>query len=212
MDKTKQAKRWASDFGRQYTDRNAQTLEQMEQLFRDNFGISRTDMNNRFLSQLPRDISILEIGCNIGNQLLCLQKMGFNRLTGLEVQPYAAELARERCMGIEIIEGTAQDLDVGEPFDLVFTSGVLIHIPPDNLSQVMHNIHRYARKYIWGYEYWAESLQEVPYRDQRQMMWKGDYAAQYLDFFDDLTIIKQEKFEYLTSQNIDAMFLLEKAG
>lgn len=184
----------------------------MEQLFIDQFGISRTQMNGEFLDGLPRDISILEVGCNIGNQLLCLQKMGFKNLTGLEVQSYAATLARERCRGIEILEGTIQDLDPGRRFDLVFTSGVLIHISPDDLPKVLMRVHSCSRQYIWGYEYWAESLREVPYRDHSQMMWKGDYAEQYLEQFDDLVLIKSIKYKYLDNQNIDSMFLLQKTG
>ncbi len=211
-DKTKQAQNWASDFGKQYTDRNAQSLEEMEQLFVQNFGVSRTEMNARFLEGLSRDISILEVGCNIGNQLLCLQKLGFSNLTGLEVQPYAAAKAKQRCPGIEIIEGSAQDLDSDARYDLVFTSGVLIHIAPEDLAQVMANIHSCSRRYIWGYEYWAENLQEVAYRDHRQMMWKGDYAALYLENFSDLSLVKQEKYKYLANQNMDAMFLLKKTG
>lgn len=67
------------DFGKEYTDRNAFSLEGLELLYKRRYGFTRTEMNAIFIANLPRNIGILEIGSNIGKQLLCLQGMGFKK-------------------------------------------------------------------------------------------------------------------------------------
>src|SRR2546427_11403693 len=98
---TKQLGQWQGDLGRQYTDRNTFTPDQLDALWMKNYGISRSAVNREFLGALPRDVRILEVGCNIGNQLLLLQELGFSDLHGLEIQDYAVELARGRALRIQ---------------------------------------------------------------------------------------------------------------
>ena len=75
---------WSGAFGRDYTDRNTLTPAQLEDSYRQRYGITRTEMNGDFIGHLERSARILEVGANIGNQLLLLQEMGFRRLYGLE--------------------------------------------------------------------------------------------------------------------------------
>lgn len=127
----KQMKEWIGDFGKKYTNRNALTLDEMNEMYRKKFGISREDLNNLFIDKMNRNIKILEVGSNVGNQLLLLQKMGFKNLYGIEINNYAVELSKQSTNNINIIQGSAFDIPFkNEYFDLVFTSGVLIHIPP----------------------------------------------------------------------------------
>ena len=162
---SEQANEWANEFGREYTDRNDLSLEDMEKLYRKNYGFSRIEMNERFLTGLDRSARILEVGSNIGNQLLCLQKMGFSNLYGIELQSYAVEISKSRTKNINIIQGNAFDIPFKDNyFDLVFTSGVLIHISPDDLVLVMKEIYRCSRKYIFGFEYYSENPIEIKYR------------------------------------------------
>ena len=101
------------------------TPEQLDALWMKNYGISRSAVNRDFLGALPKDIHILEVGCNIGNQLLLLQELGFSNLQGLEIQDYALELARRQGRGIQFSQGSAFNLPFADDsFDLVFTSGV----------------------------------------------------------------------------------------
>lgn len=68
---------WLGQFGKDYTDRCTFDPDQLNNLYIREFGISRFDMNSRFLSGLGlEDKRILEVGCNVGNQLRLLQKMG----------------------------------------------------------------------------------------------------------------------------------------
>ena len=208
---TEQIEKWAGQFGKEYTDRNALSLEEVEALYKGNYGVTRTELNERFLKEIDHSIRILEVGSNIGNQLLCLQRMGFRNLYGIELQSYAVELSKSRTRRINIIEGSVFDIPYKDGyFDLVFTSGVFIHIAPSDIALAMREIHRCTREYIWGFEYYADNYIEVPYRGHRNLLWKADFAALYLDQFGDLELVKEERLKYLDSKNVDSMFLLRK--
>lgn len=208
---TEQMLKWKGVFGKEYTDRNALTLEEMEALYKRNYGVTRTELNRRFLEGIDHSTRILEVGSNIGNQCLCLQRMGFSNLYGIELQGYAVELSKSRTRNINIIQGSALDIPFKDGyFDLVFTSGLLIHIQPSNIAEVMKEIQRCTRVYIWGLEYYADKFTEVTYRGHKNLLWKADYARLYLERFDDLELVKEERLKYLNSENVDSMFLLRR--
>ncbi len=210
---TGQMQKWMGEFGKEYTERNILSLEGMEALYKRNYGVTRTELNERFLEGMDRSIRILEVGSNIGNQLLCLQEMGFSNLYGIELQSYAVELSKSRTRRINIIEGLASDIPYKDGyFDLVFTSGVLIHISPSDIALVMREIHRCTKRYIWGFEYYADEYTEIEYRGHRNLLWKADFAKLYLDQFRDLELVREERLKYLDNDNVDTMFLLRKKG
>ncbi len=209
---TKQTDTWTGEFGAAYTRRNTFDAEGLRGLYLDLYGVERPEMNRRFLDGLDRDLAVLEVGCNIGNQLECLQDAGFTRLTGIELQPNAAAKARQRLPAADIHVGSAFALPWPDAsFDLVFTSGVLIHIAPDDLPRAMAEIHRVSRRWIWGFEYDEESFQEIPYRGHDALMWKGPYVGLWQKTCPDLTLIRDERFPYRAQPgNRDVMYLFEK--
>jgi pseudaminic acid biosynthesis-associated methylase len=142
---------------------------------------------------------------------MLLQAQGFTRLTGIEVQSYALEGARSRLANVTLQQGSALSLPFDDnSFDVVFTSGVLIHIAPQDIPQAMKEIHRCARRYIWGAEYFSSDLTPIPYRGNDGLLWKADYVKRYLALFSDLGLVKQRHLPYLTSENLDTVFLLRK--
>lgn len=208
---TAQITEWSGQFGREYTDRNYLLREELDELYRKRYGKSRTELNARFLQGIPRESRILEVGCNAGNQLELMQLMGFENLCGVELQEYALEQARSRLSGIELQQGTAFKIPYpSNSFDLVFTSGVLIHIAPEDLHKALTEIHRCSGEYIWGSEYYAPSTTEIPYRGHERLLWKTDFAGLYLKLFNDLELVHQEYLPYLEDSNVDCMFLLRK--
>jgi pseudaminic acid biosynthesis-associated methylase len=201
---TEQIRKWMNTFGNDYTDRNAFTLEEMDRLYKGNYGITRTELNKIFVEDLDRSIKILEVGSNIGNQLLLLQQMGFKNLFGIEINSYAVERAKAINKNINLIQGSAFDIPFkNDFFDLVFTSGVLIHIAPSDIHKAITEICRCSDKYIWGFEYYADKYTKVEYREHKNMLWKTNFAKLYLDSFDDLELIKEQRLKYL-------MFLIKK--
>jgi pseudaminic acid biosynthesis-associated methylase len=208
---TPQIKQWSETFGKEYTDRNPQTVEDMNELYQINFDVTRTALNKEFLGELNRSIKILEVGSNIGTQLLCLQEMEFSHLYGIEIQPYAVEVAKRLTKNINITNDSAFDIPYKDGyFDLVFTSGVLIHIHPNDIGVVLDEIYRCSKAYIWGYEYFNDDHRMVPYRGKENLMWKGNFVQLYLDRFADLKLVKEKRLRYAEGKNIDCMFLLKK--
>lgn len=143
-----------------------------------------------------------------------MQAIGFKNLYGIELQYYAAEKARKLQTNINIIQGSGFDIPFKDNFfDLVFTSGVLIHIAPENLLAFTKEIVRCSKRYIWGLEYYDEELKEVSYRGNYGYLWKMDYAQFYLDNFPNLRLVKKRLYPYRSEHergNVDCMFLLEK--
>lgn len=209
----KQMKEWMGDFGKKYTNRNALTLDEMNEMYRKKFGMSREDLNNLFIDKINRNIKILEVGSNIGNQLLLLQKMGFKNLYGIEINKYAVEFSKSRTKNINITQGSAFDIPFKDKyFDLVFTSGLLIHIPPPDINLVLNEIYRCTKEYIWGFEYYEEKYTEIIYRGKKDLLYKANFPQLYLDLFKDVKLIKDNKLKYLNDDNIDVMFLVKKKG
>jgi len=211
MMNTKQEKEWSGKFGKEYTDRNLMSLDEFDNLLRGRIGFSRTEQIDEFLSDLKLN-NILEVGCNVGNQLLLLQKKGFKNLYGIELNRYAVEKSKERTKGIDIIQGSAFNIPFKDSyFDLVFTSGVLIHISPRDINDVLDEIHRCSKKYIWGSEYFSEDYIEINYREHNELLWKTNFAKLYLDRFPNLQLSKERRYPYLEDKKlIDQVFLLKK--
>jgi pseudaminic acid biosynthesis-associated methylase len=208
---TQQERVWKGTFGREYTERNTLDAESLDQLWRRNYGVARSTINESFLSGISKDAGFLEVGCNAGNQLLMLRQMGWRNLSGTELQPFAMEIARSRLPDAALKLGSALALPWEDcSFDVVFTCGVLIHISPADLPSVMDEIYRTTREYIWGTEYYAPEVTQVPYRDHKELLWKMDFARQYVQRFPDLELVKEQRLPYLDGANVDAVFLLRR--
>jgi pseudaminic acid biosynthesis-associated methylase len=210
---TAQISRWRGDFGQEYTDRNSLTSPQLDELYQRNYGLTRSELNQRFLADVPRDARVLEVGCNMGIQLGMLRDLGFWNLFGIEIQHQALKRAKARTPEVLVAEASAFEIPFADrSFDLVFTSGVLIHIAPDDLRRAMYEIYRCSRRFIWGFEYDSPNPVEVPYRGNRDLLWKMNYAETFLEEFEDLRVLRREQLNYLADENTDCMFLLEKSG
>lgn len=213
---TPQIEFWSGDFGREYTDRNTYSPESWDQFYLRNYGVTKLQMNADALGDLPKDARILEVGCNIGLQLLGFQRMGFTNLYGVELQQYAVEKAKSMTSGIQIIQGSGFDLPFKDGFfDLVCTNGVLIHIAPDDHAAFMGEIVRCSKRLVMGYEYHAEELTQIPYRGHTGFLWKTDFAKRYMSLFPELKTVYERIYPYIHEQesgNRDAVFVLEKHG
>jgi pseudaminic acid biosynthesis-associated methylase len=208
---TRQLEAWCSEFGHEYTQRSCLTPEQVDSLWEKNYGSARSELNRDFLAGIPLSSRILEVGCNIGNQLSLLQRAGYSNLYGVDVQDHALEIARSRTPNLNFTQATAFALPYEDRyFDLVFTSGVLIHISPQDLNTALDEIYRCAKSYIWGAEYYASQTTEINYRGHSELLWKMDYARKFLARFDDLELVREQRLPYLNNPNVDSMFLLRR--
>jgi pseudaminic acid biosynthesis-associated methylase len=198
---------WRGAFGRDYTSRNPCTPEEAEALYVKKYGVTRTDMNNEFVGDLPRDIRILEVGCNVGVQLVLLNKMGFKHLYGIDVQL----IKRADCFAFKL--APAQSIPFKDNyFDLVFTSGLLIHIPEIDKPQVVSEICRVTKRYVWGFEYDSPTRRMISYQGQDDLLWADDYVAWFRDRRG-FREVKEKLYPYITEEEkgkMDSMYLVEK--
>jgi pseudaminic acid biosynthesis-associated methylase len=137
--------------------------------------------------------SALEVGCNVGGNLIWLAELlGPGHVAGVDVNERALEILRERVPGIDVRRATARSLPFEEgAFDLTFTTGVLIHQPPEDLPQVMDEIVRCSRRYVLCGEYRADDLEEVPYRGQEGALFRHDYGRLYQERHPSLELVEE---------------------
>lgn len=163
------AQAWASDFGDAYTIRNRVQWEKRQPFWE--YIINKTE-----------PASVLEVGCNSGWNMRAISSLGKHsrRLTGVDVNKTAIAEAQLACFDVR--ECAARDLrTIFEPgeFDLVYTCGVLIHIPPEDLTDVMQSIVDVSRKYVLAVEYAHKDETPVEYRGHTDMLWKRPYGRLY---------------------------------
>lgn len=172
---THQKEWWAGEGGNAYTHRN-----RVNWLKRVPFW---TDMMVRTGAR-----RVYEVGCNYGANLLAIRAVSHpeTEILGMDVNEMA--LRQANYLGFDVQLNTAADCAEvirkktnSDYFrsDLVFTVGVLIHIPTAQLAQEMQAIIDISREYVLSVEYEAGEEQEVRYRDEDGLLWRRPYGAMY---------------------------------
>lgn len=162
---------WAGDFGTQYTGRNEMFPY-----------ASRW----KFLNAIVSDHiikSILEVGCNTGFNLGMMREWMASpkNLWGIDINDYNIKQARERWPDCQFVYGSGFDLPFKDDmFDLVFTSGVLIHQKPEEVDAMMQEIIRVSGKYVMAIEYYEPAFRELTtYRGGPGTAYTGPYGDIY---------------------------------
>ena len=172
---------WAGEFGNSYTIRNLKA------------GKGRENFWNRIFSQLNIERNVLEVGCNVGLNLKWICKnISPQKIYGVDINIKALQHLHRELPGINALWSKAINLPFRrEGFDLVFTAGVLIHQPEDSLLLIMDEVVRCPRRYVLCIEYFAEECIEVPYRGQKNALFKRNYGRLYKQNFPMLNLIEQ---------------------
>ena len=203
--RTEQEAFWAGAFGNAYIDRNRDAA----------ILASRTAMFTRILSRAGTVGSVVEFGANIGLNMLALRTLlPAAKLSAIEINPEAVKALQSQ-EGLNVHHGSILDPQVSAPHELSFTSGVLIHINPDELPRVYDNMYAASSRYIAVSEYYNPAPVAIPYRGHEDRLFKRDFAGDFLDRFPDLTLVDYG-FMYHRDPNFPAddmtWFLLEKRG
>lgn len=159
---------WAGEFGDAYLQRNNQAARGREPFWKDR--IEQTE-----------PASVLEVGCNLGGNLRPLAELLPDAtIAGVDVNDAALEVAREAVPGAQLQKASAYALPFDDrSFDLVFTTGVLIHLPPEGIGAAIDEIVRCSKRYVLCGEYYADEEEEVPYRGQSGALFRRDYGEIY---------------------------------
>jgi pseudaminic acid biosynthesis-associated methylase len=201
---------WAGDFGNEYSDRNDK-IEDYELRYKNDTGFTQQEIFEKFFQDFDRDISILEIGCNRGLKLSMLKEMGFTNISAIEVNQKAYELAKKENPTAKIFHSSIENFDSkSTKYDLVFTSTLLIHIPPDTLEIVISKMINLSKKYIFGLEFYSDELIEIPYRGLTKALWKQNFPKIFQKISQTLTVKKIQFLPYKNEKLSDVIYLLEK--
>ena len=122
---------------------------------------NRFDIIKRILSNIPRDLNILELGCNRGNFIGFLKELGFTGITGLEINETAFKICKKRFPEFNFINSAIENFNTNRKYDLVLTCCVLIHIHQKNIQNIVDHIKKLSSKYIFGNEYYSETFKEI---------------------------------------------------
>lgn len=169
---SRQLDAWKGAFGDAYTDRNQPDPTVRERAW----GVMLRGLALQ---------TVLEVGSNTGANLRALERINPSwRLTGIEPNAHARQQAMVLTLNGSVTSIPFKDGN----FDLVFTCGVLIHVPPEELEAALHELYRVSRRYLLAIEYHADEATGILYRGQLDMLWKRNYLQEYLTRFPDLVL------------------------
>ena len=135
--------------------------------------------------QIADIASYLECGSNIGRNIQMLQELIPNASASIvEIAnlPYTEVLRRFSIHGSYL--GSIKESEFDEKFDLVFTSGVLIHVNPADLLETMARMNEHSNRYILIAEYFNRTPISIDYRGESDKLFKMDFGKFFVENFE----------------------------
>lgn len=139
-----------------YADpRNYWTLRGGDDYFREqegqpSRGERATWIASRIASYQP--LSILEVGCGYGKQLRAIRDLHDVPMTGVDFSPSQLEQGRHYLAGldrIDLILAPGDELPFDDQsFDLVLTSAVILHNPPEVAEAIRREVLRVSKRFV----------------------------------------------------------------
>lgn len=172
---SQQTDHWAGINGQKYTDRQALTIASRRVMFADILD-----------SMTVKPMSIIEFGANVGDNLRAIRQTQGCLLTGVEINEACMDQLQQAADCA--ILGAIQSFNPSRKWDLTFTRGVLIHIPPNELPAAYKTLYENSNRWILIAEYFNPTPMEVEYRGQMGLLWKRDFAGEMMDMYPDLLL------------------------
>lgn len=168
---------WSGEFGDAYIERNFVEVPE------------RSVFWSGVVDRFPCE-RVLEVGCAHGENLRHLtRRLPAHHLWGADLNTTALAAVPRVAPGVNAVWAVGRELPFRDRFfDLVFTVGLLIHMPDDALAIVMSEIVRCSRRWVLCGEYYAEETTDINYRDQPGVLFKRDYGRLYRDLFPELEL------------------------
>ena len=166
----------SNTFGDKYTSRNVDRSSNLhnvigKDLYRKKIKIS----------------SALEIGCNIGLNLHTLQKIFPKaRLYGVEINKSAYQIANKN---FQCFNKSIYNFNSKKKFDIVISSGVLIHQNPKYLEKFYRKMYSLSKKYLYLDEYFNPDPVRINYRGFKNKLFKRDFAKELWKLYPKLKLI-----------------------
>lgn len=197
---------WRGSFGSDYSDRNVgQGLV-----------ASNTALFARALVRAGAPKTVLELGANVGMNLVALGHLFPEAaLHAVEINAKACERLRAVLPPDHVTEGSILEAGPSTGFDLVLIKGVLIHIAPDLLPVAYRRAVESTDRHLLICEYYNPTPVEVPYRGERERLFKRDFCGEILEQHPEMRLVDYG-FVYHRDPSFPlddiTWFLLEKQG
>lgn len=171
---------WQGEFGTDYCKRN-----------HDKFILAA---NLRLWSKIVERTNgikwVLELGSNVGLNLQALSLLKPDtRFTAVEINKKACQILSDAKFMRDHLANSVRNLpiidfinteDSSEEYDLVFTSGVLIHQNPDDLPKIYDFMGKASQRYVVINEYYNPTPVTIEYRGHSDKLFKRDFAGEFL--------------------------------
>jgi ubiquinone/menaquinone biosynthesis C-methylase UbiE len=154
------------DYWNKYTDDNeSKHNEEFSKFIRD-------------LATSLRSNNVLEVGCNIGNDLSSFSA-DFD-VQGVDLNEHALDLAKKRFPTFKFTKGSIIDLPYEDSsIDFVFTHYVLNYISEEGIDKAISELYRVSKKYILTCELYDENEGML---DGNSKTWKRNIYKKWLNF------------------------------
>lgn len=177
---TEQELFWKGEFGNHYVSRNRGQA----------WVSSNLAFFSRALARAQQVNSVLELGANIGLNLMALrQLLPGVEASAVEINEQAASELQANLPEVDVHLSSILDFEPTSTWDLVFTKGVLIHMNPDCLPTVYGLMYKSSARYILISEYYNPTPTQTVYRGHADRLFKRDFAGDLLDMYPDLSLI-----------------------
>jgi len=183
MTESSQLRRWKGSVGDSYIARSQPRPDHERQLMA-GWEVLLSHMD-------PRPGSALEVGAASGLNLRALKRLGDLDLWAVEPNQQARTILGQEVLEPDhVLDGTLAELPLADgAVELAYTSGVLIHVPDDELETAYRELHRVSSRWLVSLEYFAPSCQSISWRGQDDILFKRDYGSPWLDLFDDVELV-----------------------
>lgn len=124
---------------------------------------------------------ICEAGCNIGNNLASFPN-DFE-VYGFDMSKYALKKAINRYPSFKFEIGNINKIPFNDSFfDLVFTRGVIIHIPGTEIDAGLKEMVRVSKKWIMNLEYFGKDGEMIKWSRGDELLWYRNMKERWSKF------------------------------
>jgi SAM-dependent methyltransferase len=177
-------------------------------------GMKLTPLMADCLSVATTDMSVMDYGCGDGLMLTILKNLNFKHVSGVDINAKQIEKCREKYKEFDFTCSSVEDFEP-KKHDISLHSGLLIHMNPNALDDVMRKIYENTNKFIIGKELSTPLPEDIGDRS-RDPMWHGKiftrrWMKKWKQLYPDLHVIKHKLINSRQSGQLETeVFVLQK--
>ena len=145
---------------------------------------------NILLNQKESVESFLDIGCGYGAFSYELHNRNNNlKLAGIDISGEAIDFCKTKIENAKFVQDKFENINehfTENSYDVVYSSGVMIHQSPDSLSSLIDNLIRIGKKYIIHFEdigggelLSGDKELNPKWRESDQLLWRNNLIETY---------------------------------